>query len=533
MPLGPLCKNAEDELEEAILCYSYQNIAHVVESMTRVFGDNKDHFDDFVTRLLGLDDQTLDVDEELGSSLIQLHQKVLNYDRSMAALHALIQHAAKMTDLILYLHMRLRHLLRRISFADKIYNHICTLGFPERAHGTFVQAAKMAPAFASLKFHLKPAPPSPKRVKFVAPPTATSKRATRMPSTIKYQPNATSSLPLPPPPSSIPNTSVKPAMISSSNTSFTNNTAKSSRSHVSLPEVTIGSIKRPAATSSASVRMSSVPPHLRGKLPEKKPSQVEQSDPPAPQAVPTRPHTDIHAVVLLYLEADDQTLSSTWLQPASKRDAVHLASSVLFNNMLQTFSPAWYSFGFVTTRSEDEERQLGGLYTAILKESPNPPMIFRELIHALESNTLVALFDRKGYEHFRTLFPRLETFLCTPPTKRSTVWRLIHYLRIDHYTEPAPVLKRDFGYQFIKNHQEVTLLNGIYARILAKSSPRELHDACRRGRLAEFALQKGVHVELKDRRFLKNDYGYPGVGFDGGEVQERHRVPLFRRANKL
>jgi hypothetical protein len=184
----------------------------------------------------------------------------------------------------------------------------------------------------------------------------------------------------------------------------------------------------------------------------------------------------------------------------------------------------------VTAQDTEQERSLAGLYSAILQEAPTPTTIFRELVQALETNTLTRLFDIREYAHFRQLFPRLEDFLRTPPERRSSVWRLIQYIRNETYTEPAAVLKRDYGFGIIRTHQEVDVLKNIYTRMLAKSSPKELHEACKHGRMVELAQQKGVHVEQGQRRFLKNDYGYPGVGFDNDEGLERHRAPLFKRS---
>jgi hypothetical protein len=67
----------------------------------------------------------------------------------------------------------------------------------------------------------------------------------------------------------------------------------------------------------------------------------------------------------------------------------------LRDNLLPIASNALNAFGFITTRDAEEERQLGGLYAALPKESQNPQSIFQEVLKAIETNTLADLFDIK------------------------------------------------------------------------------------------------------------------------------------------
>lgn len=57
----------------------------------------------------------------------------------------------------------------------------------------------------------------------------------------------------------------------------------------------------------------------------------------------------------------------------------------------------------------------------------------------------------------------------------------------------------------------------------------ELDEACKHGRMVELAQQLGVQVEPSQRGLLRNDYGYPGVGFDNDEGLKRHQTQLFKR----
>lgn len=193
-----------------------------------------------------------------------------------------------------------------------------------------------------------------------------------------------------------------------------------------------------------------------------------------------------------YLAAADRGSSPASPRPASNQDTAQLIGAVLRGKILLIEYSAWYTFGFVAAQDENQERILAGMYAAILQDAQSPTAIFRELVKAFETNQLVRLLDIKRYGHFRTLIPRLESFLCTPAGKRSSVWRLIQYIRTEQYTEPPAVLKRDYGFQYCRMHHEVDVLKDIYKRILEKCTAKELHEACKHGRMVELAQQLGA-----------------------------------------
>jgi hypothetical protein len=128
--------------------YSYLNVDHVVESIQACFSQNETTFEEFLTKMFGILDHTESrstLDRELGDRLIFLNQAVRSYDKSMKQLHSLIRYASDMIKKIQSLQDRLKYLLQKSRFADTLFKLICTLGFPERAHNTFVRAAKSTP----------------------------------------------------------------------------------------------------------------------------------------------------------------------------------------------------------------------------------------------------------------------------------------------------------------------------------------------------------------------------------------------------
>jgi hypothetical protein len=491
--IGSQCEEAEEDLWDSILIYSYSNVDHIVQSISRAFSDNKETFDEVLTRWFGIDDvdeKGSQVDHELGVYLISLHQKTYSYDKSLRQLHNLIHFAANMTRDVLHLQIRLRCLIRKGKFAKELYHLICTLGFPERAYNTYFQAAKTSPTFTHIDFHLIPNACSPKRVHFEPPQCKTTTNAayslatsTTKTSTIRKE-----------------STTAK-----TSSTCSNNNTNVVSRTTLQIQ----------------------APKLQRLTEREQQPANLTHPNLAANQ------QNDALNLVRPFLARQDRSPSVVQIQPASERDTVQLIGTVLRGNLLPMSANSWYTFGFVTTQNVEEERRLGGLYAALLKDARDPTSIFREITTAMETNTVIKLFDIKGYGHFREVFPRLEAFLTAPPAKRSSVWRLKQFIHDEANTEPLPCLQRDYGFKFCKQREEVQLLKGIYARVLDKVKPRELHEACVHGALYQFAVQKGVHVDLKYKRLMQNDYPAPSVGFDNDEGLAAYSGRMFRKRQKL
>jgi len=409
------------------------------------------------------------LDRELGDKIIRLSQHVHAFDGSMKELNQLVQFASTMTRVLLNLRDRMRYILEKSHFADKLFDLICTLGFPERVYSTLVRAARSSQTFRNVNFHLRPHSPV-KNVSFATPLA------------IPTPPNTTK-------PSSPPQKE------------------KSKR------------IKQYEATATKTPRAIPTLPYLP--LP---------SPPPQPAVTSLGP---LMTAVQPYLNQQDRNLPLHSLQPASKQETAQLIGTILRKRLLATDTTAWYAFGFVTARDEEQEKRLVGLYVALLKEAQDPEAAFRELQTALEMNSIVKLFDQYEYSHFRGLFPYLKAFLSIPPNKRSTVWRLRQFIQDPTDDEPPACLQRDYGFKYCRQREEVLRVKEIYVNILKKLGPQKLDIACVNGRLSETAMKEGVHINAKDRRFLKNDYGSPFLGLDCEGGLENYRGPFYRKPLKL
>ncbi|KAI4944273.1 hypothetical protein J4E91_008830 [Alternaria rosae] len=474
-PSGPPLDRACSELWDVILIFNYNRVEQVIRSIQNSFEENQVTFDELVTRMFGIDDvdnRGSMLDRELGDKIIRLSHNVHSFDGSMRELNRLVHFASTMTRVIPDLRNRLKYILEKTHFANQLFDLICTLGFPERVYSTLVRATRSSQTFRNVTFHLRPNSPA-KSVSFATPME-----------------------------SATPPKMIKPS-----------------------PPIQKEKSKRMQRYEVTAIEMVIATPVLTSLLPH-------HPLPPPPQPAVTS-LGPLMTAVQPYLNQQDRDLPLHSLQPATKQETAQLVGTIIRERLLSTQTAAWYSFGFATAKDEEQERQLAGLYIALLKEAKDAEAAFRELQIALEMNSIVKLFDKYEYAHFRDLFPYLKTFLTTPPRKRSTVWRLRQFIQDPTDDEPPACVQRDYGFKFCRQREEVLRLKEIYVNILKKLGPKKLDIACVNGRLSETAMKEGVHVDAKDRRFLKNDYGSPFLGLDCDGGLQNYRGPFYRKPLKL
>ncbi|KAE8825486.1 hypothetical protein PTNB85_05915 [Pyrenophora teres f. teres] len=259
------------------------------------------------------------------------------------------------------------------------------------------------------------------------------------------------------------------------------------------------------------------------------PPQIPDCQQPRSPETSASSFTRSMAVIEPYLAQDDRPKMLLRLAPVAKQDVAQLVGSVLRGNLPPVNSEAWYLFGFVAADDEEQERLLGGLYSEILKKAHDKQAVFVEVQRALETNNFVQLFKVKGYEHIFEIVPHLQSYLRTALEARSTAFRLKQFILNRNGTEPPAALKRDYGFRFCKQREEVLLLKEIYSNICKKMSLEDLHTACIHGRLYESAVQKGIFVDPKYKRLMQNDYPSPFVGYDNRKGLDNYRGSIFKK----
>lgn len=136
------------------------------------------------------------------------------------------------------------------------------------------------------------------------------------------------------------------------------------------------------------------------------------------------------------------------------------------------------------------------------------------MIDVLKTGTLLALFRNKGVRTLDQAPEVLKSFLATAPQKRSSVFRLVQFIRDTDNEEPPPALIRDYGFRYCTQREHVAQLKDLYARILANADSHDVHYACRNGNLLGFAQETLSYVDKSQHRLLKNDYPDSNIAVD-------------------
>lgn len=224
-----------------------------------------------------------------------------------------------------------------------------------------------------------------------------------------------------------------------------------------------------------------------------------------------------------YLDIEDRNKAFRDLEPEEKKLSFHLLAGILHRGTPHPTETNWYSFGFVTCHSQNEESTLLDLFQLLLTESDGSffyrfhndrrkgdvqPVTFTQFWTAYQAGTLIQLMDSKGLRNLRSWLPFLEEFLSVPPGgARPSVWDLKQHLEINDPMEhePVPSVYLDYGFMNCESFEEICVLMEIYRKVLASASPLELHQACIAGDLSRFA-SRFVRMKEEWRSLMRNPY---------------------------
>ncbi|KAF2786246.1 hypothetical protein K505DRAFT_368393 [Melanomma pulvis-pyrius CBS 109.77] len=423
---------AEQQIRNTVFQWYTPRTKESITHIRTIFNQYKTVFDDLLSNLFGLnDDGSSTFDRELGDRVIELQSKTWMF------VGAQIHHEEEETLVGLAhricqldgIQLRLKSLLGKTAFSTQLYAHICDLGSPERAVGTFTRVAYLF--------------------------------------------------------------------------------SRSNIANVRLVHVGAGSgEKKPPSTSDATRAR---PPPWTAE-PSKRTKAFHAAVKPAQD-----PTSDFWLQAKQYLSPADQNSGLQWLQPKAKRDTLLLVGGLARRQNPHPNWDCYLDFGYVACTSPDEMQTLGGLYHAMLSDTARglKPQAFENLWQALDRDALVALIESHEYlDALREALPQLELFLTVPRARRPSVWRLVQYLRVRDCTdEPGEALARDYGFAHCNRDREgIAALKQMYARVLERAAPLDLHEACVRGRLVEFAEEVGVQVGPRFRRLMQNPYGFQPRG---------------------
>ncbi|KAE9392868.1 hypothetical protein BT96DRAFT_830093 [Gymnopus androsaceus JB14] len=236
------------------------------------------------------------------------------------------------------------------------------------------------------------------------------------------------------------------------------------------------------------------------------------------------------------LPLEDQHQDCREFTPVAKKEAYFFYAFVVSagQHPHPQMSP-WLDFGFCTCQNEREERHLGGLYQRLLgtllpdsisrlgllpQYSLPPKCGFTEFWTAHEEGSLVDLFNRCGLGKELHTFHHLPGFLSAPAWNMKyyssgggpvypSVWLLKQYIANGNPWNdkflPYP-LQVDYGFRNCPgaNSAKAELFK-IYAHVLTRADPLELHQACIQGRLFDFC-RKRMEIDSSMKPIMHNEY---------------------------
>ena len=172
----------------------------------------------------------------------------------------------------------------------------------------------------------------------------------------------------------------------------------------------------------------------------------------------------------------------------------------------------WLEFGFVAATCQGEELEFGRRYMHLIKLCT-----FGQFCTAFETSSIPALFEHCGLSMSR--YPSFLDIMAGSPRSNKSVWDLKHYLDqracsgSGDKLEPVVSAAMDYGFFNCKNELDRTLLDDLYGKLLSgsRANPLELHDACIKGQLLEYAkrFMKLAPYLTRYTRLLKNPYPLP------------------------
>ena len=205
--------------------------------------------------------------------------------------------------------------------------------------------------------------------------------------------------------------------------------------------------------------------------------------------------------ILPYLDPDDKSNDVRNWHPIEKKQGYLMFLCALNSSHPSIKQDEWYLFGFCTTVEIHIEGRLGALYVELIQQCR-----FTEFWQAFAQGKLIALMDRKGFRERRRPFKYLEAFLSSTPEgeNRYSIWDLVRFCRSEEWEAPQHLLV-DYGFFNCDTALDRMQLKDTYKELLQKCDPLDLHKACIKGKLFEFA-NRYMKLEKRFQRLMRNPY---------------------------
>ncbi|KAI6138606.1 hypothetical protein BKA82DRAFT_4234318 [Pisolithus tinctorius] len=219
------------------------------------------------------------------------------------------------------------------------------------------------------------------------------------------------------------------------------------------------------------------------------------------------PNLDLLKIARPYLKPADRGREFHQLVPVEKRNSFLLYGLLLNgyhpNPSLPLCNDLYFEFGFVTGRGLEGEEVLPGVYRSLISRCS-----FTEFWTAFQSNNLIGLMDEKGLGPERKKVLHFEDFMKIKRNyPRPSVWRLRHFVHSRDVDPPLSVFM-DYGFFNCVTVGEVFSLKEVYQELLEspRVDPMELHAACIKGNLYNFARRHNPNLEQRFKTLMTNIY---------------------------
>lgn len=213
--------------------------------------------------------------------------------------------------------------------------------------------------------------------------------------------------------------------------------------------------------------------------------------------------------ILMFLNAEDQKLSFSQLEPEVKRMACLFYGQILNQFVPEFDEDNWISLGFCTARSQEETQVLAHLYSLLIQRCT-----FEEIWKAMDNSTRVELFRTYDLGSNISRMRNFETLMRGVGKWHQSVWELKKFTQSSE-NKPTRSVYTDYGFQHCQSPQEHIDLRRIYTKFFARGEDEmELHQACIDGRLAQFLTSKLGPLQVPDE-VLSNDYPIEGCTYMG------------------
>ncbi|KAG6328817.1 hypothetical protein ID866_10273 [Astraeus odoratus] len=217
---------------------------------------------------------------------------------------------------------------------------------------------------------------------------------------------------------------------------------------------------------------------------------------------------DFVRVVLPYLDPDDWSKELHELTPRAEQQLFILYAMLLIGyhsdpSVEGLSRDLCFKFGFVASRGLEGEKVLPCLYQTLISKYS-----FKEFWTAFQSNTLIALMDANGLKEERKRIQYLDAFLeMKPGDWCPSVWHLRLFM---HTADVDPPRHITIDYRFFNCNtvEEKFALEDVYEGLLnsPEVDPMELHAACIKGKLHDFACWYRPNLEQRFEWLMKNTY---------------------------